>query len=135
MDIDGLGAETIDALVELGFVYNVADLYDLTYEQLLSMDRMADKSARNLLDGLEKSKKMPFEKVLFGLGIRFVGETVSKKLAKEMVPARSGSENFSSETQGTYIHSNVYPLINHGESKRIQTHPNASKQVQTASRT
>ena len=82
MDIDGLGAETIDALVELGFVHNVADLYGLTYEQLLSMDRMADKSARNLLDGLEKSKKMPFEKVLFGLGIRFVGETVSKKLAK-----------------------------------------------------
>ena len=82
MDIDGLGAETIDALVELGFAHNVADLYDLTYEQLLSMDRMADKSARNLLDGLEKSKKMPFEKVLFGLGIRFVGETVSKKLAK-----------------------------------------------------
>ena len=82
MDIDGLGAETIDALVELGYVHNVADLYDLTYEQLLSMDRMADKSARNLLDGLEKSKKMPFEKVLFGLGIRFVGETVSKKLAK-----------------------------------------------------
>ena len=82
MDIDGLGAETIDALVELGYVHNVADLYDLTYEQLLSMDRMADKSVRNLLDGLEKSKKMPFEKVLFGLGIRFVGETVSKKLAK-----------------------------------------------------
>jgi len=82
MNIDGLGAETIDALVEAGFIRNVSDLYSLSYEQVLSMDRMADKSARNLLDGLEVSKEMPFEKVLFGLGIRFVGETVSKKLAK-----------------------------------------------------
>ncbi|MGB1729195.1 MAG: NAD-dependent DNA ligase LigA [Crocinitomicaceae bacterium] len=82
MNIDGLGAETIDALVEAGFIRNISDLYSLSYEQLLSMDRMADKSVRNLLDGLEASKAMPFEKVLFGLGIRFVGETVSKKLAK-----------------------------------------------------
>lgn len=82
MNIDGLGAETIDALVEARFIRNVSDLYSLSYDQLLSMDRMADKSARNLLDGLEASKEMPFEKVLFGLGIRFVGETVSKKLAK-----------------------------------------------------
>lgn len=82
MNIDGLGAETIDALVEAGFIRNISDLYSLSYEQLISMDRMADKSVRNLLDGLEASKVMPFEKVLFGLGIRFVGETVSKKLAK-----------------------------------------------------
>ena len=82
MNIDGLGAETIDALVEAGFIRNISELYSLSYEQLLSMDRMADKSVRNLLDGLEASKAMPFEKVLFGLGIRFVGETVSKKLAK-----------------------------------------------------
>jgi len=82
MNIDGLGAETIDALVEAGFIRNISDLYSLSYEQLLSMDRMADKSVRNLLDGLEASKAMPFEKVLFGLGIRFVGETVSKKLVK-----------------------------------------------------
>ena len=82
MNIDGLGAETIDALVEVGFIRNISDLYSLSYEQVLSMDRMADKSVRNLLDGLEASKAMPFEKVLFGLGIRFVGETVSKKLAK-----------------------------------------------------
>ena len=82
MNIDGLGAETIDALVEVGFIRNIADLYSLSYEQVISMDRMADKSVRNLLEGLEASKEMPFEKVLFGLGIRFVGETVSKKLAK-----------------------------------------------------
>jgi DNA ligase (NAD+) len=82
MNIDGLGAETIDALVESGHINTIADLYTLSYEQILSMERMADKSARNLLGGLETSKKMPFEKVLFGLGIRFVGETVSKKLAK-----------------------------------------------------
>jgi DNA ligase (NAD+) len=82
MNIDGLGAETIDALVESRHINTIADLYTLSYEQILSMERMADKSARNLLGGLEASKKMPFEKVLFGLGIRFVGETVSKKLAK-----------------------------------------------------
>ncbi len=82
MNIDGLGAETIDALVEVGFIRNIADLYSLSYEQVISMDRMADKSVRNLLEGLEASKEMPFEKVLFGLGVRFVGETVSKKLAK-----------------------------------------------------
>ena len=82
MNIDGLGAETIDALVESGHINTIADLYTLSYEQILSMERMADKSARNLLAGFETSKKMPFEKVLFGLGIRFVGETVSKKLAK-----------------------------------------------------
>lgn len=82
MNIDGLGAETIDALVEVGFIRNIADLYSLSYEQVISMDRMADKSVRNLLEGIEASKEMPFEKVLFGLGVRFVGETVSKKLAK-----------------------------------------------------
>ena len=64
MNIDGLGAETIDALVEAGFIRNISDLYSLSYEQLLSMDRMADKSVRNLLDGLEASKAMPFEKVV-----------------------------------------------------------------------
>ncbi|MDX2362797.1 MAG: NAD-dependent DNA ligase LigA [Crocinitomicaceae bacterium] len=81
MDIDGLGAETVDALFEEGLIKNVADLYELTFDQVVELERMADKSANNLIDGVKASKSMPFEKVLFGLGIRFVGETVAKKLA------------------------------------------------------
>ncbi|MCH2230479.1 MAG: NAD-dependent DNA ligase LigA [Crocinitomicaceae bacterium] len=82
MDIDGLGAETVDALFEGGLISNVADLYELTFDQVIGMDRMADRSANNLIDGVKASKEKPFHKVLFGLGIRFVGETVAKKLAK-----------------------------------------------------
>jgi len=84
MNIDGLGAETIDLLYENGIICNVADLYELKYEQLIRLERMADKSVRNLLDGLEASKNVPFERVLFALGIRFVGETVAKKLAQAL---------------------------------------------------
>ena len=82
MNIDSLGQETIDALYNQGMLHNVADLYDLHYEQLLGMERMADKSARNLLDGIAASRQVPFEKLLFALGIRHVGETVARKLAK-----------------------------------------------------
>ena len=82
MDIDGLGSETVDLLVEKGWINSYADLYDLTFDKLLTLDRMAQKSADNLIKGLEASKKVPFERVLFALGIRFVGETVAKKLAK-----------------------------------------------------
>ena len=83
MDIDGLGAETIEQLFEEGLVKNVADLYDLRSEQLLPLDRMAEKSVNNLIDGLIKSKEVPFAKVLFALGIRYVGETVAKTLVKQ----------------------------------------------------
>jgi DNA ligase (NAD+) len=82
MNIDGLGAETIDLLYEKGLIKTSADLYDLTFDQVVELDRMADKSADNLIKGLEDSKNIPFERVLFALGIRFVGETVAKKLAK-----------------------------------------------------
>ncbi len=82
LDIDGLGAETVDALFEVGLIRNIADLYELTFDQVVELERMADKSANNLISGIEASKQKPFEKVLFGLGIRFVGETVAKKLAK-----------------------------------------------------
>lgn len=82
MNIDSLGQETIDALYSQGLLHNVADLYDLSYEQLIGMERMADKSARNLLDGIAASRQVPFEKLLFALGIRHVGETVARKLAK-----------------------------------------------------
>ena len=82
MDIDGLGGETVDLLRKEGLIENYADLYDLTVAQVIPLERMAEKSAQNMILGIEKSKEIPFEKVLFALGIRFVGETVAKKLAK-----------------------------------------------------
>ena len=82
MDIEGLGGETVVLLFQNNLVKNYADLYDLKVEQLLPLERMAKKSAENLVNGVLESKKIPFENVLFALGIRFVGETVAKKLAK-----------------------------------------------------
>ena len=83
MDIEGLGGETVALLFNNGLVHNYADLYELTVEQILPLERMAEKSAENLVRGVENSKKVPFERVLYALGIRFVGETVAKKLAKQ----------------------------------------------------
>ena len=83
MDIEGLGSETVALLVANGLISNYADLYILTKEQVLPLERMAEKSADNLIQGIEKSKEIPFERLLFALGIRFVGQTVAKKLAKE----------------------------------------------------
>ncbi|MCU4155790.1 NAD-dependent DNA ligase LigA [Carboxylicivirga sp. A043] len=81
MNIDGLGIETIDLLYKNGFVKNVADLYELHPMQLSGLERMGTKSANNILEGLEASKQIIFARVLFALGIRYVGETVAKKLA------------------------------------------------------
>ena len=82
MDIEGLGGETVALLFNNELVRNYADLYELTVEQILPLERMAQKSAENLVRGVENSKKVSFERVLYALGIRFVGETVAKKLAK-----------------------------------------------------
>jgi DNA ligase (NAD+) len=82
MDIEGLGGETVTLLYNNGLVTNYADLYELRVEQILPLDRMAQKSAENLIKGVLKSKEIPFERVLYALGIRYVGETVAKKLAK-----------------------------------------------------
>ena len=82
MDIEGLGGETVALLVNEGLITNYADLYDLRKEQVIPLERMAEKSAENLVSGIEKSKEIPFERVLFALGIRYVGETVAKKLVK-----------------------------------------------------
>ena len=84
MDIDGLGSETVSLLVENGLIQNYADLYELTVSDILPLDRMAEKSAINLIAGVEASKNIPFERVLFALGIRYVGETVAKKLSKSL---------------------------------------------------
>ncbi|AEH02811.1 NAD-dependent DNA ligase LigA [Lacinutrix sp. 5H-3-7-4] len=82
MDIEGLGGETVGLLVKEGLITNYADLYTLTKAQILPLERMAEKSAENLINGIEASKQISFERVLFAIGIRFVGETVAKKLAK-----------------------------------------------------
>lgn len=82
MDIEGLGGETVALLFNNGLIQNYADLYELTIDQVIPLERMAQKSAENLINGIEKSKQIPFESVLFALGIRYVGETVAKKLAR-----------------------------------------------------
>ena len=96
MNIEGLGTETIAGLWERGLIKNIADIYDLSFDQLLGLEftvgdpmtgdvkkrSMQEKSVRNLLDGVQASKQIPFERVLFALGIRFVGETVAKKLTR-----------------------------------------------------
>ncbi|WP_222984400.1 NAD-dependent DNA ligase LigA [Flagellimonas meishanensis] len=82
MDIEGMGGETVELLFKEGLISNYADLYTLTKEQIIPLERMAEKSAENLVNGVAASKAIPFERVLFALGIRYVGETVAKKLAK-----------------------------------------------------
>ena len=82
MNIDGLGSETVDMFYRLGLIKNTADLYQLTADDIKNLDRMGEKSAENIIKGIEASKEVPFERVLFALGIRFVGETVAKKIAK-----------------------------------------------------
>lgn len=82
LDIEGLGSETVELLYNEGLIKNYADLYTLTKDQLMPLERMAEKSAENLINGVAASVNIPFERVLFGLGIRYVGETVAKKLAK-----------------------------------------------------
>lgn len=82
MNIDGVGPETVDMFFRLGLIRNSADLYQLTIEQIKGLDRMGEKSADNIIKGIAESRNVPFERVIFGLGIRFVGETVAKKLAK-----------------------------------------------------
>ena len=85
MDIDGLGPETIDLFYRLGMVRTVADLYSLNESEIASLERLGEKSARNIIEAVDRSLQVPFERVLFALGIRFVGETVAKKLANSFV--------------------------------------------------
>lgn len=82
MNIDGLGPETVDMFYRLGLIKDTADLYKLAVDDIKNLDRMGDKSAENIVKGIAQSKEVPFERALFALGIRFVGETVAKKIAK-----------------------------------------------------
>ena len=82
MNIDNLGPETIDLFYRLGLIHDTADLYALTIDEIKGLERMGEKSAENIIKGIDQSKQIPYERVLFALGIRFVGETVAKKVAK-----------------------------------------------------
>lgn len=82
LNIENLGSETIEQLYKESLIQNIADFYTLTKEKLIPLERMAEKSTQNIIDGIEKSKQIPFEKVLYGIGIKHVGETIAKKLVK-----------------------------------------------------
>lgn len=82
MNIEGLGPETVDLFYQEGLIHNIADLYTLQTADICRLERMGEKSAENIIQGIERSKEVPYERVLFALGIRFVGETVAKKVAK-----------------------------------------------------
>jgi DNA ligase (NAD+) len=84
MNIDGFGTETIERLLKNNLINDFSDIYNLHYKDLVDLERMAEKSAKNLIDAIEKSKDQPFSKVLFALGIRYVGETVSKKITSKI---------------------------------------------------
>ena len=82
MNIDGLGSETIDLLYSQGLLKNIADIYTLTQEDIAKQERLGEKSAQNMIVGIESSKQVPWARVLFALGIRMVGETTAKKVAR-----------------------------------------------------
>ncbi len=120
MDIEGIGSETVEQLFQAGLISDYADLYQLQVEDLLPLERMAQKSAENLVNGVEASKKQPFEKVLFALGIRFVGETVAKKLARHFksihaLQMASQEELESVDEIGTRIAQSVVGFLSNAE--------------------
>lgn len=124
MDIEGLGGETVALLFHNGLVTNYADLYDLKKEQIIPLERMAEKSAENLINGIEKSKTIPFERVLYALGIRYVGETVAKKLAKhyksiDNLAAASLPELVLVDEIGEKIAQSVIEFFDNKENKAI----------------
>jgi len=123
MDIEGLGGETVALLVNEGLISNYSDLYTLTKEEVLPLERMAEKSAENLISGVEGSKQIPFERVLFAIGIRFVGETVAKKLAKhfksiDAIASASKEELISVDEIGNRIAESVVEFFS-SEDNRI----------------
>lgn len=124
MDIDSLGAETVETLFKQKLVSNYADLYNLTFEDLIKLDRFGEKSVENLIKGIESSKAIPFERVLFALGIRMVGETVAKKLAKhfkniDAIAAASLEELISVNEIGEKIAINVIEFFEQEENREI----------------
>ena len=124
LNIENLGSETIEQLYREKLIENPADFYTLTKEQLLPLDRMAEKSAQNILDGIEKSKQIPFEKVLYGIGIRHIGETVAKKLVKnfpsiEALGSASLEELVQVEDIGIKIAESIIELFANEENRAM----------------
>src|SRR5688572_13566004 len=123
MDIDSLGEKTIEQLYELSLVRSPADLYDLKREDLLRLEGFKEKSVKNLLDGIEKSKSVPFESVLFAIGIRYVGKTVAEKLARhfksiDKIKDASRDELLAAPEVGEKIADSVYQFFRKAESLR-----------------
>ena len=124
MNIDSLGAETIDQLYKAGLLKNIADIYDLKKEQLLPLDRMAEKSANNLIDGIKQSTQVPFERLLYAIGIRHVGETTAKKIARkiksiDVLEKASKEELLEIEEVGEIIAESIVNFFTHAENKNI----------------
>jgi DNA ligase (NAD+) len=124
MDIDGLGGETVALLVNEGLINNYSDLYELTKEQVIPLERMAEKSADNLIQGIAESVNIPFERVLFALGIRYVGETVAKKLAKhyksiDAIAEVSGEDLINVDEIGVRIAESVVTFFQSEENRTI----------------
>lgn len=122
MDIDSLGEQTIKQLYELGLVKSPADLYSLTREDVLRLEGFKDKSAKNLLDGISKSKETPFESVLFAIGIRYVGKTVAEKLARyfksiDKIAEASLEDLLKAPEVGEKIAQSVYQFFRNEESQ------------------
>jgi DNA ligase (NAD+) len=120
LNIDNLGSETIEQLYRERLIENPADFYALTKEQLLPLERMAEKSAQNIISGIEKSKEIPFEKVLYGIGIKHVGETVAKKLVKNFatiddLKAATAEELCQVEDIGSKIAYSIEAFFNNSE--------------------
>ena len=124
MDIEGLGGETVTLLVKERLINDYSDLYELTVDQVIPLERMAQKSAENLINGVEASKQIPFERVLFALGVRYVGETVAKKLAKhyksiDALISASSIELVTVDEIGERIAESVVEFFSSDENKRI----------------
>lgn len=124
LDIEGLGESVVDQLVSEGLISNYADLYDLTIEQIIPLERMAEKSAQNLIDGIASSKTQPFEKVLYALGIRFVGKTVAKDLAEafktlENLQSASEEELLAVDSIGPRIAESVIDFFGNDINQKI----------------
>ncbi len=137
MDIDSLGERTIHQLYELGLVKSPADLYDLKRDDILKLEGYKDKSAKNLLDGIEKSKSVPFENVLFAIGIRYVGKTVAEKLARyfksiDQIAIATVDELLAAPEIGEKIAKSIYDFFQKPENRReIKRLMNAGLQFKT----
>ena len=124
MNIDGLGAETIDLFYEKGWLRNIADIYDLQREEIAALPGFGDKSAERLMSGLEESKQVPWSRVLFAMGIRFVGETTAKKLAKaypsiDLLRAASQEELTQVEDVGEEIAKAIVAHLSNAENLSV----------------